>query len=331
MDRTLGSEYLPAQRIFAAGDGPLDSFFERIVLYRDPPAHDVLRAFLHHVVRARFDVVVQRLPALVEELLAPALDGRAFDVVEDLAMPLAVRVLLELFGVTDAPGADLRANAVYLAAAFGTRLEESERARANAGVSWLREFSRSVLARWGQPGDGIPMETLVDNVAFLIFAGFETTGNAIANALAALLEHPQELQRLHTTPGYVRSAAEEVLRYDPPIQGVARAVREPVSIGERVIRPGRVLILLIGSANRDERAFPDADRLDVSRDPNRHVSFGGGIHHCLGAPLARREIAAVLQRFVDLTTSVDIAGSALRRTDSRLRGYTRLPIIVRPR
>jgi cytochrome P450 len=189
-----------------------------------------------------------------------------------------------------------------------------------------------LLSRMLDPGDGgdrLSEEEVVDNVVFLFFAGFETTTSMIATGCAALLDHPDELARLREDRSLVSSAVEEFLRWDAPIQSRLRLVLDPIEVHGRTIRPGRALLLLLGSANHDERVFPDAGRLDVGRTPNPHVSFGGGFHHCLGAALARAEGVVVFERLLARFGRLEPGGQAARETESPFRTFSRIPIAVR--
>jgi cytochrome P450 len=346
VDRRLGSEYPLAYRTFALGTGAANSFYERIVLYRDPPAHgrlrDLLRQALHPLL---LETLRTDLPARVQALLAPALDGAPLDVIADCAVPLSLGSLCALIGFPLEHGEELQRHTLDLAKAFGTRIGPEDRAAAARAVEWLRAYVAELLAERrrapradvlsrlaGLQADAQPSDDeRIDNVAFLLFAGFETTASMLGNALAALLAAPGESARLRAQPELQASAVEELLRYDPPIQGVARAVQAPIEIGTRSIRPGRVLVLLLGSANRDEARFPEPDRLDLGRAPNAHVSFGGGRHHCLGAALARLEVGAVLGWLARRTSDMQAAAPARRRHDTRLRCYESLPITLRAR
>jgi cytochrome P450 len=129
--------------------------------------------------------------------------------------------------------------------------------------------------------------------------GQETTANLIGNAVVCLLDNPDQLARLQAAPGLLPSAIEEVLRYRSPFQWVFRATRRDVAMHGQVIPAGKIVLVLIGSANRDPRQFGDADRFDITRDPNPHLAFGHGLHACLGAPLARLEARIALSDFLE--------------------------------
>jgi len=345
-DPRLGNEFPEEYHVFSAGDGEASEFLRRIVLHRDPPAHTRLRrlmgqAFSPSLVRA----MRARIAELVAEILAPALDRGQFDAVADLAFPLPVHVVCELTGIPSADRDEVRPRAFDLGLAFSMNVPPADRARANAAVTWLRRYIAELLKeRQRVPGDDLlsqmvvaqehgerlTHDEIVDNVVFLFFAGFETTMNMLATGCAALMDHPGELARLRADPSLAQTASDEFLRFDAPIQSRIRLVLAPVEVGGRTIRPGRVLFLLLGSANRDERQFADPDRLDIGRRPNRHLSFGGGIHHCLGAALARIEGEVVLEHFVRRFARLEPAGPPVRQVDSAFRGYASVPIALTP-
>jgi cytochrome P450 len=345
-DPRLSNEFPEAYHRFSAGDGPASRFFKRIMLDRDPPGHTRLRrlvsvAFSPSLIRG----LTGRIQGIVDDLLAPALDGGQFDLVTDLAFPLPVLVLGELLGIPVEDRDQVRLHTLNLANGFSTLVSEENRRAADLSVGWLRAYVNELLAMRrrtggddllshmlaGEGGDDQTSDEIVDNAVFLVFAGFETTLNLIATGCAALLGHPDELRRLRRDRSLLPTAIEEFLRYDAPIHGRARIVREPIEIGGRSVRSGRVVVLLLASANHDERQFSDPDRLDIGRAPNAHLSFGGGVHYCLGAPLARLEGAITVGGLLDKFRSIEPAGPLERqRSQSRLRTYMSIPVTVRP-
>ncbi|MDG4800842.1 cytochrome P450 [Micromonospora sp. WMMD980] len=346
-DPRLGSEFPADYHRMSAGDGPAGSFFGSIILYRDPPEHGRLRRLM---ARAFSPALVRRLrpriAAMVTELLDPAERAGRFDAVSDLAFPLPVMVVCALMGIPPADHERIRPHALDLSKAFAAIVPESDRPAADRAVEWLRGYLGEILdRRRAEPGDDLlsrmlaatdddgavlAADEIVDNAVFAFFAGFETTTNLIATGVAALLEHPDQQRLLRADPTLVPRAVEEFLRYDGPIQGVARLAREDVVIGDRTIRAGRVLILLLGSANRDPEQFADPDRLDVTREDNPHLSFGGGIHHCLGGYLARVEAQVTFETLLRRFPTLTAAGPARRQTDGTLRSYASVPVAVGP-
>jgi cytochrome P450 len=346
-DPRLGSEFPDEYHEMSVGLGPAAQFFARIMLYRDPPEHLRLRrlmgkAFSPALVRA----LRTHIGELVDELLDAALARGSADLVTDLAYPLPVLVICKMMGIPAQARTDVRDRATALGRAFSAIVPQTARAGADEAVLWLRAHLGELLdQRRRAPGDdllsallaaqeqgeSLTPDEIVDNTVFAFFAGFETTVHLITTGCAALLAHPGEYAKLRADPALVPGAVEEFLRYDAPIQGTARLVREPVEIGGRTIRAGRVVVLMLGSANHDERVFADPARLDVTRSPNPHLTFGGGAHLCLGAFLARTEGAVVFDRLVRRLAPMRAAGPAVRQTDTPFRGYDSIPVLLSPR
>ncbi len=343
-DPRLGSEFPDEYHRFSVGDGPASAFFSRIMLYRDAPEHLRLRRL---VGKAFTPAVVRRLrsyiESLVDELMTPALHRGHTEVVADLAYTLPVRVVCTLMGIPPEARDEVRRYAIDLGRAFSAIVPADSRPAADRAVRWLRGHIGSLLdQRAERPaddllsrlltaedgGDSLSRDEIVDNTVFAFFAGFETTVHLITTGYVALLDNPDQWARLRADPGLAGSAVEEFLRYDAPIQGTARLVREPVEVGGRKIRAGRVLVLLLGSANRDERAFADPDRLDVAREPNPHVTFGGGSHLCLGAFLARMEGVAVFSWLASRVARIEPSGDVVQRTDTPFRAHARVPVAL---
>ncbi|MFE9380747.1 cytochrome P450 [Streptomyces sp. NPDC006855] len=349
-DRRLGHEYPPEYHEFSTGAGPANEFLKRIVLDQDAPAHTFLRGIMQRsfspgLMRRLEDYVATQVDRLMAEAQERAGPGGVLDVVTDLAFPLPVTVVCELIGIPDVDRAAVRPYAVELAKAFALYVPPEERAAAHEAVTWLRDYvSALVDERARRPADdlisnllaahrehpGFDRETLVDNVVFLFFAGFETTTNLISTAFSALLQHPGQLALLRGRPELAVPAVEEFLRYDAPIQATARYVKEAVEIDGRTVRAGRILVLLLGSANHDPARFTDPERLDITRDPNPHVSFGGGVHHCLGAALAQVEGRAVLRWLAHAPATPVPAGVVERRPSVTFRAYRSIPVRLEP-
>jgi cytochrome P450 len=181
----------------------------------------------------------------------------------------------------------------------------------------------SALVAVEAEGDRLSSDELLTMAALLFAAGFETTTNLLANGLVALLSNPGQLPALQAWP---EAAAEELIRYDSPVQLLSRVAWEPTTIGGVAIEPGDRVVAYLGAGNRDPRQFNEPERLDLARADNAPLSFGGGIHYCLGAPLARLEaqvaFPALLRRFGKL----ELAGEPERRDSLTIRGFTRLPV-----
>jgi cytochrome P450 len=344
-DRRLGHQYPAEYHEFSNGAGPANDFLQRIVLDQDPPTHTFWRRVMQHsfspsLMRRLYDYVAGQ----VDELMAAAVARGHLDVVDDIAFPLPVTVVCELIGIPDVDREAVRPHAVELAKAFSLYVPPEERERAHAAVTWLRDYIKVLVDEHAlRPSDdlisnllaveretpGLDRETLIDNVVFLFFAGFETTTNLISTTWSALLTHPDQLRLLRQRPELAESAVEEMLRYDAPIQATARYVKEPVEIDGRTVRAGRILVLLLGAANHDPARFQRPEDIDISRDPNPHVSFGGGPHHCLGAALARVEGRAVTDWLARAAVPPLLAGPIVRRPSVTFRGYQSIPVRLR--
>ncbi len=344
-DPRLGNQFPEAYRQFSFGDRAMETFFERILLNRDPPDHTRLRelmsvAFNPNQVRRLTD----HIGMLVDQLLAAASERGEFDAVCDLAFPLPVMVVCELIGIPTVDHDAVRPRATDLCKAFGTQIPEHDRVDATGAITWLRSYVGGLLEeRRKNPGEDLlssmllasirerrfGYEEIIDNVLFLFFAGFETTKDLIATGCAALLKFPRELERLWADRSLVPSAVEEFLRYDAAVQSVGRLALEPIEIGGRTIKKDRVLILLLGSANHDPDQFYRPEELDVGRKPNANVSFGGGVHHCLGATLARIEAGVTFSRLPMHFSHFAPAGETMRRLSAGFRCYASVPIAVR--
>ncbi|MGW0915212.1 cytochrome P450 [Streptomyces sp. NPDC002784] len=343
-DRRLGHRYPAEYHEFSNGSGPANDFLQRIVLDQDPPTH----TFWRRIMQQSFSPTLMRrlddyVAGQVEELMAAATERGGLDVVDDLAFPLPVTVVCELLGIPDVDRAAVRPHAVELAKAFALYVPPEEREGAHAAVTWLRDYIKSLiderslrpsrdlignLLALERESPDMDRETLVDNVVFLFFAGFETTTNLISTTWSALLTHPEQFRLLRERPELAERAVEEMLRYDAPIQATARYVKESVDIDGRTVRAGRILVLLLGAANRDPACFERPEEVDITRDPNPHVSFGGGPHHCLGAALARVEGRAVTRWLADAAEPPRLAGEIVRRPSVTFRGYQRIPVAL---
>lgn len=343
-DQRLSAEYPEEYHRLSVGDGPAVDFFTRIMLDRDGASHLAMRRLMHKSITPR--TVRELRPvvlALVEDLLAAPTERGDLEVVRELALPVPITVVCELLGIPESDRSWLRPHALDLARGFGLEVTPDDRRACHQAVAVLREYVDAQMRERRRIGStasdlltvfaldddarsSFERQDLVDNLVFLFFAGFETTSNLIANGVHALVERPDEWRRLREAPGLRESAVEELLRYDAPIQAAARLITEPMEMAGRTLRPGRLLVLLLGSANRDPAAYVQPDRLDISRAPNPHVSFGGGRHLCLGAALARMEGACVLEVLGRRVREMALDGAAERRHSTSFRSWARLPV-----
>ncbi|PKN81039.1 MAG: cytochrome P450 [Chloroflexi bacterium HGW-Chloroflexi-9] len=311
------------------------------VLGVDPPRHTEMRAIVNRAFTPRrVQALRPRIEEIARELLATAPVTGDFELMTGLAQPLPVIVIAELLGV---PAADRgRFKHWSNAIAATTNLLQTEEMQATTRqavqevVDYLGAFIRdrqrepredliSVLVAADEGGRRLSPEEILAFAILLLVAGNETTTNLIGNGMAALLEHPEALARLREEPDLLPVAVEELLRYDSPVQGLARFTTQAVEMHGRTIAQGDVVLCMIGSANHDPAAFVDPDALVLDRDPNRHLSFGQGIHFCLGAPLARLEADIAFRALLDRWRSLSLAEGGLERGGTLLlRGPERL-------
>ncbi|MEA2605829.1 MAG: hypothetical protein QOI00_586 [Chloroflexota bacterium] len=306
----------------------------------DPPIHTRLRgalrlAFSPSALRTRFEPIVRRK---VIELIDAFADSGHADFARDLARPLPGTTMFSWFGFpeTDHP---------QLLAWFGEMLErdQGERAlpdRALAGRDRIRAYMQAAAAERRIARRDDLMSFLVDatesgqisadellGASMLLFvAGITTTSGLISNSLLHLDRFPDQRALIRDDPSVMAAAIEELLRFDAPIQALARTATRDVALHDGVIPEGARVALLWASANRDERRWVDPDRLDIGREPQRHVSFGDGIHHCLGAPLARLEARIVFEELFRRIPEYAVSGPIVRIKTPTDRALESLPV-----
>jgi cytochrome P450 len=282
------------------------------------------------------------ITALVDEMLDDIEDS--LDVVDQLAFPLPALVICEMLGVPAADREELKAWSSAAARLLDPILEPDVFGQADDALrQFIAYFTELVAERRARPLDDLLSQLvhveddgqqltdaeLFANMTFLFSAGHETTQNLIGNAINLLSRHPDQLARLRAEPGLVHNAVEEFLRYEPPVQVTGRSAKEAIDVGGVTLEPGERCVLLLGAANRDPDRFDDPERLDVARPEPRPLSFGGGIHHCLGAALARVEgqeaIGGFVRRFASVTPGRDEVDW---RENFTLRGPRTLPVSV---
>ena len=293
---------------------------ERNMLDLDPPDHTRLRGLVHLAFTPGLvDRMRSRVEDLSDRLLSRAVANRRMDLIRDYALPIPLTIISEMLGI---PAQDQHrfhrwSNAI-VASTAGPSL-----VRVLPAVWKFVRYIRGVVdAKRRQPGDDLISalvqaeeagerlreDELVAMVCLLVIAGHETTVNLIGNGALALLQYPRQLERLRDEPALGPTAVEELLRFHSPVEvSTERYAREPIEIAEFTIPQGALVYGVLSSANRDETQFEDPDRLDLSREKNRHVAFGQGIHYCLGAPLARLEGQIALQRLLERMPRVGLA------------------------
>jgi cytochrome P450 len=296
-------------------------------IFLDPPDHDRLRRLvMRQLTPQRVNDLDGRIEALVAGLIDARRDRGQIDVVDDLAYPLPVTVICELLGVPSEdeqrfqgwasalargldPAQSMSVDEIVEAASAATQLIEYLGGLVSARRARPTGDLISGLVAGEDPSSRMDEEDLLATLALLLIAGHETTVNLVANGTLALLRHPDAMERLRREPDLVVPLVEEVLRYDPPVQFRTRTTLADIEIAGVTIPRGATVALLLASGSRDERRFPRADRFVPDRADNAHLGFGGGIHYCVGAPLARMEaqiaLGAIARRLVAPRLVVD--------------------------
>ena len=318
---------------------------ERTFLFLNPPDHTRLRSLVSRAFTPRR---VEGLRSVVEEMTAELLDSLADagggDLIEELAFPLPANVISEMVGVPRSDRDWLRPLVSDLAGTLEPNQSQESRERAEvSGVKVAAYFDELIDQRRAESRDDLLSALIAASdgedrltqreigltLSLIYAAGFETTTNLIGNMVHTLIRHPDELARLRADRSLVPGAVDEVLRYQPPVQVDARYTFEEVEIGGHSIAPGSMVLMLLGAANRDPDVIDDPDRFDIARQETPLLSFGSGIHYCLGASLARLEgqvvLASLLDRFETWTPSEDDPPWKDRLT---LRGLARLPVAL---
>jgi cytochrome P450 len=316
------------------------------MLDRDPPDHTRLRGLVSKAFTPR---VVERLRPRIQEIvdgLLARVEGKGgMDLIEEFAYPIPVMVICELLGVPVEDHERFKTWSLDLARGLDSIMlpVDSEVAmRSGIARQGLAAYFRDLIAKRRaaprndllsaliaaeEAGDKLSEDELLASCSLLLVAGHETTVNLIGNGTLALLRHPDQLRRLRDNPDLIASAVEELLRYDGPVQRTARMPSAEVTIGDKTIKPGEMVMPFIGAADRDPAQFPDPDRLDLARADNRHVAFGMGIHFCLGAPLARVEGQIALNTLVQRLPKLALATEQPEHRQSlTLRGLKSLSV-----
>jgi cytochrome P450 len=322
---------------------PMFRPLERNMLDLDQPDHTRLRALVHKAFTPRLvEQMRQRVQTLADELLEGVARRNEMNLINDYALPLPMTIITEILGV---PTSD-RHKFHKWSKAVVSLSSPNATVRVIPSVwmfiRYLRRFFKvrrrdprddlaSALIQAEEAGDKLSEDELLAMVFLLLIAGHETTVNLIGSGVLALLTHSDQLEKLRSEPSLIKPAVEELLRYTSPVfMSTERYAHEEVTIHGVTIPRGEMTLGVIGSANRDENVFENPDQLDITREPNKHLSFGQGIHFCLGAPLARIEaqiaINTLLGRMPDLRLKVS-PDSLHWRPSMVLRGLDSLPVL----
>jgi cytochrome P450 len=320
----------------------------RPFLFLDPPDHTRLRGLVNKAFTPRaIEGLRGRIHEIVNELLDRAEAKGEIDIVEEFAYLVPVQVICEMMGVPVEDHGKFREWSRELARSLDPEelLPPDVVERRQTAVNSFGEYFGGLIAEHKEDprddllsgliaaeeaGDKLTEQELLATCILLLVAGHETTVNLIGNGTLALLRHPDQLALLRSDPSLARSAVEEFLRFDPPVQFTGRVALEDMTVGEVALKRGQQTVILLASANRDPDVFADPDRLDITRTESRHLAFSHGIHYCVGAPLARLEgeiaLGTLVQRFADIRLLTE---APAYKENIVLRGLAALPVALR--
>jgi len=327
---------------------PLFDHHTTSLVFNDPPYHTVVRKLLAGAFTPRkLQVFETLIDGIVDRLLDRVADLGELDLIADFAQVLPTEIISFMLGIPESQRARLRGYSLAILGALDAVVTPERLAAGNAAVTEFAEVLRDIIDhRRRNPGGAMEGEVLeslifgehegrrlteselIQNCVFLLNAGHETTTSFVGNAVGLLLAHPDQHRRLIAEPDLIGTAVEEFLRLDSPLQIGNRTAAEEFEASGQVIPAGTYIHTSIGGANRDPDQFPDPDRMDIARQPNRHLAFITGIHVCLGATLARVEGRIALGRLVARFPRLAASGRAERIPLARFRGWARLPVRV---
>jgi cytochrome P450 len=328
---------------------PLYRHHTTSLVFNDPPLHTRVRKLLAAAFTPRALAALQpRIEAVVDGLLDRHAEAGRMDLVEDFAFRLPVEVICDMLGVPPGERAPFRRYSLAILGALEPVVGPDRLAAGNAAVTEFSTYLDELIAeRAKRPADADPQndgdilgtlihgvvdgerlthDELVQNCIFLLNAGHETTTNLLGNTVDALLRFPDELARLKADPTLIKSCVEEGLRFESSNQLGNRRLAEDMELGGERLAAGTYIHIGIGAANRDPAQFPEPDRFDATREPNRHFAFGSGVHMCLGAVLARLEGTIALSRLIGRLDGLRPDGPYERGGRARFRGFNRYPI-----
>jgi cytochrome P450 len=320
------------------------------ILDSEPPKHTRLRALIQKAFTpGRIESMRPNVEQLCAELINNAeqklADYGSFDVLADYAEPLPVLVIADLLGVPRDVAPDLRrwSQDIVKMYEFDKTLEQ-EQAAQKSGFEFSQYISSlakerklnpqndliTALVEVEEQGEKLNEHELIAMCVLLLNAGHEASVNGFGNGMVALFKHPEQLAQLSANPrGLSATALEEMMRFDSPLHLFERTATADTLIGDVTVKAGEKVGALLGSANRDDQVFKNAQTFDLTRTPNSHIAFGAGIHFCIGAPLARLEMNTSLPMLFEKFPTLELAGEPAQRPTFVLRGYETIPVTVR--
>ena len=317
------------------------------ILDSEPPKHTRLKSLVSKAFNPRtINALTPEIERLTTMLLNDCADKRqqngTFDVLADFAEPLPVKVIAHMLGFPDDDEHLLRPWSQSIVKMYEVNPSEAHKAEARTAATEFADYVHglmklrqshpgtdliSTLAAAEKDGERLSVEELIATCVLLLNAGHEASVNGFGNGIVAALRRPSVMEPLRGDPRTVsRTALEEFLRFDSPLQLFERTATSDTEINGVAIRQGQKIAALLGAANRDLDVFENADSMDLTREPNQHIAFGAGIHFCIGAPLARLEMNISLPALIERFPALELAGEPTRRPTFVLRGYDMIPV-----
>jgi pimeloyl-[acyl-carrier protein] synthase len=335
--KTLGPSPASSQ-----GEGGMQEAFVKTMLFVDPPDHTRLRGLVSKAFTPKMvEGVGPRVRKIAGELLAEVDAKSGFDVISEFSFPLPAMVIAEILGVPAEDRVRFKdwSDKIIQSLDF-TLPPEEHRAAYNAQLELAQYFSDLIESRRTKPqgdlvselirvqeeGDRLSPSELLGMCILLLVAGHETTTNLLGNGFYTLLKHPAHLSHLRDNRELMPLAVEELLRFDPPVQRTARVALEDLELEGVKLKRGALAVAVIGAANRDPEVFENPDTLNITRRDNHHLSFGKGIHFCLGAPLARLEGGIAFNALLDKFPNPELIEKPEWKTNTLIRGLKHLKI-----
>jgi cytochrome P450 len=323
-----------------AMNDPMNAANAGSIVASDPPHHTKLRKVLSsRLSPGAIAKLTDQISAQADELVASLVEKERFDAVQDLAAFFPISVVADLIGLPDEGREKLLdwGNAVF--DGFGPDNARTAEAMPKIGEMWAYVGEVATRDRLAPGSMGLAVyeaadrgeidpESCIPLMGGYVAAGMDTTINAIGTGVMLLAEHPDQWRALKEDPSLIRSAGNEILRYDSPVQVFARTATEEQEIEGQRIPAGDRVLAVYGSANRDERKWEDADVFDVARNPIDHLGLGFGVHRCAGAALARLEIEAIFASLIDRVAAIRVEGEPVRQLNNTVRGLKSLPVSV---
>jgi pimeloyl-[acyl-carrier protein] synthase len=323
----------------------LEKTVERFMLFNDAPMHTRIRQLVSAAFTpAAMRLIEEQVRATAVSMVAALPHDRPFDLLADFAQVFPIRVIADMLGLAPEDLAQTREWSDAISLVVEPAATRSLKEKSNQAAIEMTQYLQTEVARrrkqrgntvldmllTAQDASGdLADDELIANLMLMFMAGHETTTNLLGNGMLTLLRHPDQLARLRANPELMPSAVEEILRFESPANVVARVTRAPLHISGVDIPAGELLYCLTGAANRDPSVFANPEQFDIGRTPNPHLSFGGGVHYCIGAPLARLEAAVAFEALLLRFPRLQLAQTDVQwRTLINLRGLTALPLFA---